>query len=53
MSLFALGLNHNTASLEKREKAYFSDNESKELLKEMLSLSFVEEAIILSTCNRT
>ena len=53
MSLFALGLNHNTASLEKREKAYFSDNESKELLKEMLSLSFVEEAVILSTCNRT
>ncbi len=49
--LFAFGLNHNTASIEVREKLYITEAEIPEVLaklKETLS-----ECIILSTCNRT
>jgi glutamyl-tRNA reductase len=49
--LFALGVNHKTASIEVREKMYVHDGEMSgllERLKETLS-----ECIVVSTCNRT
>ena len=49
--LFAIGVNHKTASIQVREKIYIHENEVNELLaklKETLS-----ECMILSTCNRT
>ena len=35
MALLAIGLNHKTASIEVREKIYFSENEIKEILKDV------------------
>ncbi len=49
--LFAIGVNHNTAPVEVREKIYIHEPEIPELIakfKETLS-----ECIVLSTCNRT
>ena len=53
MALLAIGLNHKTASIEVREKIYFSENEIKEILKDVQELPYIDEAAILSTCNRT
>ncbi len=46
-----IGLNHNTASVEIREKLSFSEEEIKRAL-DILRES-IEEVIIFSTCNRT
>jgi glutamyl-tRNA reductase len=52
MHLTVLGLNHNTASVEAREKLHFTDDTLEEALKELKGRG-AEEALILSTCNRT
>ncbi|MBQ0724440.1 MAG: glutamyl-tRNA reductase [Cycloclasticus sp.] len=51
--LLTLGLNHNTAPIEIREKLVFSPERITESLQSLSRLSSVEEAAILSTCNRT
>ena len=51
-SLFALGLNHQTAPLAVRERVVFHVERLHEALGE-LKRSLVNEAAILSTCNRT
>ena len=52
MSLFALGLNHQTAPLAVRERVVFHVERLRDALGE-LRRGFAREAAILSTCNRT
>jgi glutamyl-tRNA reductase len=52
MKIFVAGLNHNTADVEVREKVAFNGPRLEEGLKRFRGLPEVEEAIILSTCNR-
>ncbi|HIG78585.1 MAG TPA: glutamyl-tRNA reductase [Cycloclasticus sp.] len=51
--LLTLGLNHNTAPIEIREKLVFSPERLTRSLQSLSNLSSIEEAAILSTCNRT
>ena len=51
-SLFALGLNHQTAPLAVRERVVFHVERLHDALKE-LKRGLAQEAAILSTCNRT
>lgn len=53
MTLIALGINHNTASVELREKLAFSPSEVEEALACARDTDIVNELSILSTCNRT
>jgi len=53
MPLFILGLNHNTAPVEIREQVVFTGDDVDRALAGVLALEDVEEAVILSTCNRT
>ncbi|TAK87608.1 MAG: glutamyl-tRNA reductase [Betaproteobacteria bacterium] len=52
MSLFALGLNHNTAPLAVRERVVFHVERMRDALGE-IKRNLASEAAILSTCNRT
>src|SRR5207244_6415974 len=52
MSLYALGLNHQTAPLAVRERVVFHVERLREALDEM-KRGLAQEAAILSTCNRT
>ena len=52
MSLYALGLNHQTAPLAVRERVVFHVERVREALAE-LKRGHAREAAILSTCNRT
>lgn len=51
--LLTLGLNHNTAPIEIREKLVFAPERLGYSLQSLKNLSIIEEAAILSTCNRT
>lgn len=53
MSLITLGINHKTAPLELRERLAFTPQSLPEALDSLKKLAHVEEASILSTCNRT
>ncbi len=53
MSLLTLGINHQTAPVEIREKVTFTPEQMDEALKQAIALNQVNEAIIVSTCNRT
>jgi glutamyl-tRNA reductase len=53
MVFVACGLNHKTAPLTVREKIALPVAMHDELLHQLVSLSAVNEAAILSTCNRT
>jgi glutamyl-tRNA reductase len=53
MTLLAFGLNHETAPLEVREKVVFEGDILTEALHDLGHLRGVQEAAILSTCNRT
>ena len=48
-----VGINHTTAPVAIREKFSSSDEEAVSLLKDLLSLSTIDEAVFLSTCNRS
>jgi len=52
MPLFALGINHQTASVELREKVAFSPDSLASAYADLLKQPFVKEAVIVSTCNR-
>ena len=51
--LFAIGLSHKTARVEQREKAVLGDSEARGMLRGLAADPRVEEAVALSTCNRT
>ncbi len=53
MSLITLGINHKTAPLDLRERLAFTPQSLPEALTSLKKLKHVEEAAILSTCNRT
>jgi glutamyl-tRNA reductase len=53
MPLIALGLNHLTAPVSLREQVAFDENAAGAALLELAGEPGVEEALILSTCNRT
>jgi glutamyl-tRNA reductase len=53
MSLFVLGINHQTAPLAIREKVAFPTDTLGRTLRALTGLPGVDEAAILSTCNRT
>ena len=53
MTLIALGINHNTASVELREKLAFSPTDVDQALTHARESKVVDELAILSTCNRT
>ncbi len=53
MSLIALGINHQTAPVEIREKVTFAPEQMVDALNQAAALEEVNEAVIVSTCNRT
>lgn len=52
MEIVTLGISHKTAPVEVREKYSYPDGAVPESLERMLKLEGVEEAVIVSTCNR-
>lgn len=53
MSLFVLGINHETAPVALREKVAFAPDALAPALVSLRALPQVHEAVLLSTCNRT
>ncbi|MBS82873.1 MAG: glutamyl-tRNA reductase [Gammaproteobacteria bacterium] len=53
MSINVIGLNHKTASINIREKLIFNSENIPLALKQIKQIDGVNEALILSTCNRT
>lgn len=53
MKLLVLGVNHETAPVDIREKVSFSPTQVQEALSELKSQGLANECAILSTCNRT
>lgn len=53
MQLFAVGINHQTAPVELREKLAFAPENMDAALTSATSVPGVEEVVIISTCNRT
>ncbi|MCL9776166.1 glutamyl-tRNA reductase [Vibrio methylphosphonaticus] len=53
MSLLTIGINHNTASVDLREKVAFPPEKLDRALKELKENTKVNGSVILSTCNRT
>ena len=52
MSIFCLGVNHKTAPVEIRERLAFAEKAIPRHLAEILEIGGVDEAVVLSTCNR-
>ena len=53
MSLLSLGINHQTAPVDIREKVAFAPDQLEEALVGLQKLAAVNETVIVSTCNRT
>lgn len=53
MAIVAYGLNHATAPIDLREKVNFGNEVVPDALHELKNQSGIQEAAILSTCNRT
>lgn len=53
MTLVLVGINHTTASIALREKVAFPPEKLGPALQEVCQLESVNEAVIVSTCNRT
>jgi glutamyl-tRNA reductase len=53
MPLVAIGINHQTAPVELRERVAFADHALPSALAAVRELPGVREAVLLSTCNRT
>ncbi len=53
MKLLALGINHETASISLREQLAFTLDTLQPALRDLIAKEEVNEATILSTCNRT
>lgn len=53
MALVLVGINHNTANIEMREKVAFPPEIVESALADIRALPSVEEVVIVSTCNRT
>lgn len=53
MSFFALGVNHQTASVELREQVAFNPEKLRVLLAEQSHDQVLNDMVVVSTCNRT
>jgi glutamyl-tRNA reductase len=53
MNLIALGINHNSAAVEVRERVAFAPERVADALLEVAGGLGLEEVVLLSTCNRT
>ncbi len=53
MALLLLGINHTTADIALRERVAFPPEIVADALQQLLALERVNEAVIVSTCNRT
>jgi glutamyl-tRNA reductase len=53
MSLLTLGINHTTAPVEVRERVAINEQNLGHALKKLITVPQVDEAAIISTCNRT
>jgi len=53
MNLIALGINHNSAAVEVRERVAFAPEQVSEALSDACASIELDEAVVLSTCNRT
>ncbi|PLW67442.1 glutamyl-tRNA reductase [Pseudohalioglobus lutimaris] len=53
MNLIALGINHNSAAVEVRERVAFAPEQVSEAMADCCSAAGLDEVVILSTCNRT
>ena len=53
MTLIAFGINHKTAPVAIREKVAFSPEKVRDALTDLVNHESINEAVILSTCNRT
>ena len=53
MNLIALGINHNSATVEVRERVAFAPERVGDALQEVRACLALEEVVALSTCNRT
>lgn len=53
MSLLAIGVNHNTASVELREKVAFSPEKLSQAHQQLQAEPALNSGVIVSTCNRT
>ncbi|MCY1162962.1 Glutamyl-tRNA reductase [compost metagenome] len=53
MSFFALGVNHQTASVELREQVAFNPEKLTQLLAEQSQNHDLNDMVVVSTCNRT
>ncbi|MCB1705992.1 MAG: glutamyl-tRNA reductase [Halioglobus sp.] len=53
MNLIALGISHNSAAVEVRERVAFAPEQVAEALVDACDMASIEEIVILSTCNRT
>lgn len=53
MPLLTIGISHHTAPIEIRERVALSSGDRWSKLKSLLAIEGVEEALLLSTCNRT
>ena len=53
MPLFVLGINHNTAPVEVRERVVFAPADIPDVVAALRTGAGVDEAMVLSTCNRT
>ncbi len=52
MSVVVIGLNHRTSPVTVRERFAFAESEIPDVLGRLRQAGFLEEAVILSTCNR-
>lgn len=53
MATFLLGINHNTASVDVREKVAFAPEKMHDALQQACAEVGLDEMVIVSTCNRT
>lgn len=53
MTTFLLGINHNTASVDVREKVAFAPEKMHDALQQACADIGLDELVIVSTCNRT
>ena len=53
MNITAFGINHTTAPVQMRELAVISDDRLHDAVQDLTGHHQIEEATILSTCNRT
>jgi glutamyl-tRNA reductase len=53
MALVLVGINHNTANIETREKVAFPPEIVESALADIHGLPVIEEVVLVSTCNRT